>query len=332
MAKHPIWITEAEVVSLIDLPGAMDALEKVLALEAEDAAENLPKTHLMVGDNDAMHAIGAAIAGAGLCGTKTWVNVGGKSSTVVILFSLEDGACEAVIEATALGQMRTGAMTGVGTRWLAPAGADEMAVIGSGKQALTQVAACLAAKDITRIRVHSRSPDKRAAFADAVRSQLDVEVTDAETVADAVRDAPVITLITNATEPFLMDSMVAPGAHINAMGAIVPKRVEFEPSILARCDVVAVDSIDSIRNLSREFIDHYDDGPGSWDDVIPISRLIADGYRRPADAGVTLFKAMGMGMSDLALGIEILARARAKNAGHPLPERVRTPPRLRAEG
>lgn len=332
MTRHPIWITEAEVVSLIDLPGAMDALERVLALEAGGAAENLPKTHLMVGDNDAMHAIGAAIAGAGLCGTKTWVNVGGKSSTVVILFSLEDGACEAVIEATALGQMRTGAMTGVGTRWLAPQDADEMAVIGGGKQALTQVAACLAARDIRKIRVHSRTPEKRAAFADAVRSALDVEATAAESVADAVRDVPVITLITNATEPFLMDAMIAPGAHINAMGAIVPKRVEFEPSILARCDVVAVDSVDSVRNLSREFCDYYDGGNGSWDDVIPISRLIADTYRRPPDAGVTMFKAMGMGMSDLALGIEILKRARAKGAGHAMPERVRTPPRLRAEG
>src|SRR5580658_3780219 len=133
MANAPLWITEADVVALMPLGEAVGALERILKLEAAGQAANLPKAHLMVGANDAMHAIGAAVAGAGLCGTKTWVNVGGKSQTVLVLFALEDGALRAVIEATALGQMRTAAMTGVGTKLLAAADADELAVIGSGK-------------------------------------------------------------------------------------------------------------------------------------------------------------------------------------------------------
>lgn len=146
MTDAPLWITEAEVTALVSLPEAIDALERILALEAKGEAENMPKTHLMVGENDAMHALGASVAGAGICGFKTWVNVGGKSATVVVLFSLEDGACLAVIEATALGQMRTAAMTGVGTRRLAAEDADVMAIVGSGKQALPQVAACAAVR------------------------------------------------------------------------------------------------------------------------------------------------------------------------------------------
>ena len=114
MPSRPVWITEADVTGLISLPEAIDALERVLEMEARGEAANMGKTHLMVAPNDAMHAIGAAVAGAGLCGTKTWVNVGGKSQTVLVLFSLDDGALRAVIEATALGQMRTAAMTGVG--------------------------------------------------------------------------------------------------------------------------------------------------------------------------------------------------------------------------
>ena len=96
MPSRPIWITEADVTDLISLPEAIDALERVLAMEARDQAANMPKTHLMVASNDAMHAIGAAVADAGLCGTKTWVNVGGKSQTVLVLFSLDDGALRAV--------------------------------------------------------------------------------------------------------------------------------------------------------------------------------------------------------------------------------------------
>ena len=102
MPDAPIWISEAEVVGLISLPEAIDALERTLALEAEAKAASMPKTHLMVAHNDAMHAIGGAASGEGICGFKTWINVQGKSETTMTLFSMEDGACLAVIEATAL--------------------------------------------------------------------------------------------------------------------------------------------------------------------------------------------------------------------------------------
>ncbi|MBT6285004.1 MAG: ornithine cyclodeaminase family protein, partial [Rhodospirillaceae bacterium] len=98
MTDKPIWLTEADVVGLISLPEAIDALETTLALEAEDQAASMPKTHLMVAANDAMHAIGASVAGEGICGFKTWINVQGKSETTMTLFSTEDGACLAVIE------------------------------------------------------------------------------------------------------------------------------------------------------------------------------------------------------------------------------------------
>lgn len=329
MAAAPLWITEADVTSAVALPDAIDALERVLRLEAEGQAATMPKTHLMVGANDALHAIGGAVAGAGLCGTKTWVNVAGKSQTVLALFSLEDGRLRAVIEATALGQTRTAAMTGVGTKRLAPPDADELAVIGSGKQALPQVAACAAVRKLRHVRVFSRRPEARQAFADAVRTELGLSVTAAETLEEAVRGAPIVTLITNATQPFFTAEMAARGAHINAMGAIVPARAEFTDDVFARCGVIAVDNVASVRELSSEFRRHYGEDEGAWGAVQPISRLIAGKAPRPAGGDLTLFKAMGMGLSDLALGVEVLARVERRGGGHKLPERVRKPPRLR---
>ncbi len=329
MPAQALWITEADVTDLMSLPEAIDALERVLAMEARGEAANMAKTHLMVAANDAKHAIGAAIAGAGLCGTKTWVNVGGKSQTVLVLFSLDDGALRAVIEATALGQMRTAAMTGVGTRRLAPTGADELAVIGSGKQALPQVAACAAVRELRHVRVFSRRAEAREAFAAAIRQRLSLRVTAAATLEDAVADAPIVTLITNATEPFLTAAMVARGGHLNAMGAIVPARSELAQDIFARCDMIVVDSMPAVRELSSEFRRCFGDDPDCWNAVRPISDLIAQDSTRPADGDLTLFKAMGMGISDLALGIEVLARAEKRGGAATLPERVRVPPRLK---
>ena len=329
MANAPLWITEADVVSLMPLKEAVGALERMLRLEAQGQAANMPKAHLMVGANDALHAIGGAVAGAGICGTKTWVNVAGKSQTVLVLFSLEDGALRAVIEATALGQTRTAAMTGVGTKLLAPAGADELAVIGSGKQALPQVAAVAAVRKLRRVRVFSRRAEAREAFAASVRSGLGLECVASPSLEDAVRDAPVVTLITNATEPFFTAAMAARGSHINAMGAIVPARAEFTQDIFARCGVIAVDTLAGVRELSSEFRQRFGADEARWQEVKPISALVAAGTGRPENCDLTLFKAMGMGLSDLALGIEVLARAERRGTSHRLPDRVRVPPLLR---
>jgi alanine dehydrogenase len=328
MTEFPLWITEADVVSLINVPRAIDALERILPMEARNEAANMKKGVLMVGENDAMHVLGASIAGAGLCGFKTWVNIRGKSSTVMVLFSLENGACEAVIEATALGQTRTAAMTGVGAKRLAPEGADDMAIIGTGKQALPQIAACAAVLPLRKLRIFSRSAQNRARLAAAVTAQFNLDITLAETLEDAVADAPVITLVTNSTQPFLTSEMVMPGAHINAMGAIVLARSEFTTDIFSRCGVVAVDNPATIRSISSEFRAYYGDDDEAWKEVRGVASLIEDDITRPADADLTLFKAMGMGLSDMALAVDILARAREQGLGHKTPERIKTPPRL----
>jgi ornithine cyclodeaminase len=329
MPEIPLWITEAEVTSLVNVPKAIEALERILPMEARDQARNMKKGVLMVTENDAMHVLGASVAGAGLCGFKTWVNIRGKSSTVVILFSTEDGTCQAVIEATALGQTRTAAMTGVGTKRLAPKGADEMAIIGTGKQALPQVAACAAVLPLKKLRIHSRTAENRERLAEAVRAQFDLDITLAKTVEEAVTDVPVITLVTNSTEPFLTSAMVGPGVHINAMGAIVLARSEFTTDIFPRCAVVAVDNLETIRNISSEFRAYFGEDEKKWAAVRPIGSVIEDNVTRPPGADLTLFKAMGMGLSDMALACDILAKAREQGFGHPVPERIKTPPVLK---
>ena len=325
MDAAPIWITEAEVTATMALPDAISALEGALAMEADGAAANLPKTHLMVAANDAMHAIGASVAGAGICGTKTWVNVGGKSQTVLVLFSLEDGRLRAVVEATALGQMRTAAMTGVGTARLAPEDARRLALIGTGKQALPNAAACAAVRDIEEIRVFSR----RAAGARSARRADRGRARDpggprrerggggggrSNRDRDHQRDRAL---------PLRRDAR-APAPISTRWG----RSFRSASSSRRTCSRAAASSSPSTRwrayaRFRRSSANASPDDDAGWQTVRPISRLIAEDRRRPAGCDLTLFKAVGMGLSDLALGIEVLARAEAGGLGAPLPERVR---------
>ena len=325
----PLWLSEADVTASLNLGSAIAALQRVLGAEAEGRAHNMTKTHLMVGANDVLQAFGGSVASENLCGTKTWVTVAGKSQTVLILFSLSDGSLRAIVEATALGQIRTAAMSGVGTDWMAPAGATEMAIIGTGKQALPQIAAVIAVRPIRRVRIFSRTPESREKLVAAMREKFPaIETVSAENMAEALQGAPIVTLCTNATQPFYTGAMAKPGTHINAVGAIVPARAEFTADILVRCDSIAVDTVDGVKELSREFIDYFGSSSGagggsSWDRVQPISQVIRHGKRRAADADLTLFKAMGMGIADLAVAIEVLKVAETRGLGQRIPERVR---------
>ncbi len=329
--SEPLWITEADVVALMDLRQAIDALEAGLKLEAQGTAQNMNKTHVTWGHGDTLHAIGAAFEGAGLVGTKTWAHTEGGASPLLIIWDAHTGALQAIIEAFALGQMRTGAMSGVATRWMAAPGADMLALIGTGKQAMTQLAAVAAVRPLKKVRVYSRDPAKRAKFAETASNQgfgFPIEV--AESVAAATKEAPIVTLVTRAREPFFSSGHAAKGAHINAVGAITPEREEFAQDIMPRAGLVAADNPETTRRLSKEFRDYYGASDAAWKAVQPISALVAAGRGRPANCDLSVFKAMGMGISDMALGMQILRGAREQKRGRNFEAPKKATPRLKS--
>jgi len=323
----PLWITEQDVVEVISLPEAIPAIEAGLALEAAGAARNMVKTHQIWGGHHTLHAIGAVVEGAHIVGTKTWAHTAGGATPLVTLWNSDTGKLEAIIEAFALGQMRTGGISGVATGRMATNDADDLAIIGTGKQAITQVVAVAAVRPLKRIRVFSPTAENRRAFLARLEKLFPaVTLVEATSVEEAVKDAPIITLFTRARTPVLNAGMIARGAHLNAVGAITPEREEFTQDVFGRVSAIAVDMVESVKSLSAEFQKRF--GDGDWSQVRPLSELVASKAERAKGADITLFKAMGMGLSDLALGIEILKRVRAKGSGRPMPQPKPAQPRL----
>src|SRR5437773_4614155 len=294
MSADAIWITEAEVVQLMELKEAIVALEAALRAEARGEAQNMTKTLLQYGKNN-LHAIGGKLGN--LVGTKTWTHTQGGTCPLLLLWSAEDGSLVAVIEAFALGNLRTGGISGVAADWMARQDAKVMAIVGTGKQALAQVGTMLAVRPIERLKIYSPREDSREAFAAKARDEFGIEAEVCASASDACKGAQVVTLVTRAAQPFLTAAMLERGAHVNAVGAIAPDREEFAQDVFARATIVAVDNLPSVQNLSREFITRY--GKGDWSAVKPLSQLIAAGRRRAPGDDLTLFKAMGMGIWDL---------------------------------
>lgn len=326
---EPIWISEAEVVSLLDLGAAIDALERGLQKEAAGQAFNMVKTHVAWGHNN-LHAIGAVFPVDKLAATKTWAHTEGGATPLLILLDATNGALLAVIEAFALGQMRTGGISGVATRWLADPQAKEMAIVGTGKQALMQVAAVAAVRPLERVRVFSPKAESRQRFIARLREDFEFDIVEASLVEAAVEGAPIVTVVTRATTPFLTANMLARGVHVNAVGAITPERSELAQDVFGRTSVIAVDSVPAAQKLSSELIAHFSQPGTSWDSVQPLSEIIASGQRRGAVDDLSLFKAMGVGLSDLSLAAMIHETARAQGKGRAFAHPQRAKPRIGA--
>jgi ornithine cyclodeaminase len=313
----PLWLREADVRGL-GVRRAVEALRSALLREAAGQAAPLEKTYVALPGGGTLHALGAVFSETGLCGVKAWAHTEGGATPLELVWDTRSGRLLAAIEAFALGQLRTSAIAGVATAVLAAPDADELALCGTGRQSVAQVAAVAAVRPLARVRVFGRDGARREAALARVRDELGLAAEGYDDVDKAVAGAPIVTLVTRAREPFLRAGALARGAHLNALGAITPERREFEPALLERCGAIAVDHVAQARQLSSELIAAFGDGPG-WSRVRPLSEWVAACSGRPAGADLTLFKSLGTGIADLAIAEEVLRRARERGFGTPLP-------------
>ncbi|WP_306396043.1 ornithine cyclodeaminase family protein [Telluria beijingensis] len=327
MSQTAIWLSEEDVASMVTLEDTIGVLEAGVRELGAGTAQNIPKALANFHDKSSLHSLGSVMLGSSICGYKNWINTPNGAKAVFVLFDAHEGRLLAMMEANCLGQMRTSAMTGLGTRWMAGPDVREMAMIGTGRQALAQVAAVHLVQRLQRLRVWSPTPEKRQAFCREVAGQFDIEVVEAATLEEATDGAPIVTTCTRARTPFLKASMLARGAHLNAVGAILPHSAEIEQGVFARVGFIGVDDVPNARKASRELIDYFDggEGAGDWDRVRPLGAIIANGEKPGPDCDVTLFKSMGMGVSDLTVAGLAYQRARAANIGKPIPLIAKAP-------
>lgn len=310
-----LWIGENEVAELLTMEDAIDVLATAYRLQAQGLASSMRRAHVREGDA-ILHAVGGTIAGRGLAGTKTWMYTPGGASPLLIIFSIADGSVLAVVEAFAMGQLRTAATSGLATRVMASPEAATLALLGTGKQSFSQAQAVACVRPIKTVRLFGRRPEPRAKLAARLAAELGVDVSEHDDVAEALAGAEVITAITRAADPFLAGEWLPAGAHLNAVGAIVPSRRELEVSAVARCSLVAADSVAQARDDSGELRAAAEAGELAWDDVRDLAEIVDTPPTELRSAtDITLFKALGIGLSDVALGAEILRRAKLAGAG-----------------
>jgi ornithine cyclodeaminase/alanine dehydrogenase-like protein (mu-crystallin family) len=305
----PLYLTEAEVADLLTPADAVEAVEGSFRRLAAGEVENLPRRRAPL--EGGMFALMAAVdTELGLAGLKayTWLEEG--TPFVVVLFDTEKAEIAGVIEADKLGQLRTGAASGVAAKYLARESATSLGVIGCGWQARTQVA-CIreALPGIERVVAYCRSEDRLREFCDEVGAEP------GESHRDPAEQDVVVTA-TTSRDPVLRGEWLRSGALVCAIGANDPRRRELDNVVLERAAFVCCDSVEQSRQESGDLIEPVEAGVLDWLEVHELQEVIAGelpGRQDPED--VIVFKSNGLAAWDVAVGAIALERARERGAG-----------------
>jgi alanine dehydrogenase len=314
-----LLLTEADVTALLPMSLALEAVEEVFRWQGEGKLTNRPRVRLPV-PGGLLHVMPAALPEARVMGLKAYATVRGAAHFVVLLFSADSGALLAVIQADKLGQMRTGAASGVATKYLARADADRVGCYGTGWQARAQLEAVCAVRRVQEIRVYGRDAERRARFADEMRGTLGVPVVAVDRPDAAAQDAAILVTITSSRTPVLEGRWVAPGTHVNAAGSNALQRAEIDVEVVRRAALVVTDSLEQARIECGDLVAALAQGVIRWEDVRELGTIVAGrSPGRTRDDEVTLFESQGVAMEDVAVGARLVARARERGVGIEIP-------------
>ena len=315
-----LFLDEAAVAAVLTMDDALAAVAEAFAARGRGAVTNLPRAVLRH-SGGTVRITAAVDEERGYHGVKVSSSAvfGSNAGRVFSLFETGTGRLCAVVQVFGLGALRTGAVSGVVTDRLANPDAEVLAVIGTGRQARTQLEAIRRVRPIRSVRLYGRDPSRRADF----RAEIgdDVEVVECNSVEEAVSGAHVVVTATSATNPVLEGAWLDPGTHVNAIGANDPSRREIDSAVVTRAAVVVTDEPEQARYEAGDLMHPVDEGLISWDDVHGVDELVGGAIPgRQTSAEITLFESLGTAIGDVALAARAYELAIARGVGVELPD------------
>ncbi len=314
-----ILLRESDVEKLATMEMALVAVEEAFRLQAENKAHNAPRRRCRLSEG-LLHVMSASLPTLGLAGLKSYTSIGARTTFHVLLYSSESGGLLAVMEANLLGQLRTGAASGIATKYMARKEASRAGILGTGFQARSQLAALCAVRPIKSLMAYGRDQNRRTQFCREMSEKLGIEVVPASSPEEAVREMDVVIAATTAREPILDGVWLAPGTHVNAVGSNHMNRQEIDTETVRRAACVVVDSLEQSRLESGELNLAAEAGAFFWEDARELGLVVTGDFPGREDPSeITLFKSNGIALEDVALAGRIYQAALKAGVGERLP-------------
>src|SRR5579863_980802 len=309
-----LYLSEEDVLACLPMSKAIELVERAFHQLADGTAVNQPRRRVILPTGSVLHYMAGGTPE--YFGLKAYsVNDKTGAHFEVLLYRSADGLPLATLEANRLGQIRTGAASGVATKYLAREDAAVAAIIGSGFQAATQLEAVANARKLREVRVWSRKPERREEFARSSAGKLGLNVKAVETARECVEGADIVVTATSSKVPVFESAWISPGTHVNGTGSNWAQRRELPAELVyERAAIVAVDSIEVAKLESGDLLiplGDYGSFPG-----VELSEIVAG--KRPGRTGadqITVFKSNGLAVEDVAVAGHIYEEALRRGLG-----------------
>ena len=301
-----------EAVSMDDMLAAIEDMQRHYGL---GQVSNLGRRKI-VASTGLLSVMGGGLYYKGVFGVKTYTVISGKYSFHITLYDTESGQLLASLQANRLGQLRTGATTGLAVRYLARGDASVVGILGTGYQAPSQLEALCKARRVTKVKAFSRTPEKRARFAQDLSQRLAIEVVSVESSQEVVEGSDIVICITNSAEPVLNGGWLATGALLISAGPTTWRAREADDSSLRQASRIVVDSLDQAPIEAGELASAADRGIIQWSQLVELRHVVAGTVpgRESPDENIYA-KLMGTGIADVAAAKLAYDLAREKGVG-----------------
>ncbi len=314
-----ILLRESDVKKLTTMQLALEAVEEAFRLQGENKVYNAPRRRCHV-ERGLLHVMSASLPSLGFAGLKSYTSVDGITRFHVLLYSGSDGKLLAIIEAELLGQIRTGAATGVATKYMSRTDSSKVGIFGTGLQARAQLEAVCAVRPVGTIVAYGRDQQRREKFCREMSRILGIDVQPAGSPEQAANNMDIIITATTSKEPVLKGEWITQGAHINAVGANHLSRRELDVETVRRCACVVVDSIEQARLESGDLASAAEADAFFWDDARELGLVVVGDFPgREDEKEITLFKSHGIALEDIAIAGKIYQAATKAGMGETLP-------------
>lgn len=314
----PLYLNDADVATLVDMKDALAAVDEAMRLLGRDGTVNEPRRRMPL-PKSSLQMMAGCMPTRGVYGQRMYASSRQTRTSKfnrLVLYSSADQSWLALIDCERISKLRTGAASAVAASYLARPDADTVGLIGTGRHARLQLQAFAASRPLSRVRVFSRDAERRSEFARRMEAELGVPVEAVATAQECVSGMSQVIAATKSATPVFDGAWLSPGTHVTTMGANAPDRREVDDETVLKSAVVTVDDPAQARIEAGEFIDLVRDGRLAWDRVAALSDVV-QGIRpgRTSPEQITLFKSLGLGLEDVALGMIAYERAVARGIG-----------------
>ena len=310
-----LFLRDEDVRQTVSMEDMLEAIETMQCHFGHGEAYNLARRKI-IARGGMLAVMGGGLFYQGVLGVKTYTVVKGAYSFQVGLYDADTGKLLCYTQANRLGQLRTGATTGIAVKYLANQDAATLGIIGTGYQAPTQLEAVARVRHIQGIKAYSRNPERRQAFAKTMTDVLGIEVRAVSSSQEAVQGSDIVVCIAATMEPVLEGSWLAPGATVIAAGPTTWRAREVDDATLTRAGKIFVDSLEQAPQECGDLAVAVDRGILQWSQLQELRHVVAGlAPGRKDHRQIIYAKLMGTGVADVAAAKLAYDRAQAAGAG-----------------